>query len=162
LDGKGTLLDITDATTSAGERTLRLPTKLQPLLAGLAKGKKPDERLFGDVDRHWLRRVVKQCCKAAGVRVVGHLTAFVAPTPRSRGRWASRVKAANARLKEMVADLDLGGTAVGSTDPSAIRENLQTRIGLLVSHASKRWNKCGSELRSNFCADASQGHVVEC
>ncbi len=71
LDGRGTLLDITDAKTVAGERTLRLPTKLQPLLAGLAKGKEQEDRLFGDVNRHWLLRVVKQSCKAAGVRVVG-------------------------------------------------------------------------------------------
>ena len=85
LDGKGTLLDITEAKTAAGERTLRLPTKLQPLLAGLAKGKKPEDRLFGDVNRHWLRRVVKQSCEAAGVRVVGpHGSA--APTPRSRAK----------------------------------------------------------------------------
>jgi integrase len=71
LDAKGTLLDITESKTEAGERTLKLPTKLQPLLANLAKGKQQDDLLFGEVDRHWLRRVVKQSCKAAGVRVVG-------------------------------------------------------------------------------------------
>jgi integrase len=71
LDGKGALLDITEAKTVAGERTLKLPTKLQPLLAGLAKNKTPEDRLFGNVNRHWLRREVKRCCLAAGVREVG-------------------------------------------------------------------------------------------
>src|SRR6185312_7150453 len=50
LDGHGTLLDITEAKTEAGERTLKLP---RMLLADLAKGKKPDDRLFGEVKRHW-------------------------------------------------------------------------------------------------------------
>jgi integrase len=70
LDGNGTLLDITEAKTEAGERTLRLPKVLQPLLGDLAKGKSPDDRLFGEVDRHWVLRSVKRCCKAAGVREV--------------------------------------------------------------------------------------------
>ena len=70
LDGNGTLLDITEAKTEAGERTLKLPKVLQPLLAGLAKGKSPDARLFGDVQRHWVLRSVKRCCRAAGVREV--------------------------------------------------------------------------------------------
>jgi integrase len=70
LDGRGTLLDITDTKTEAGERTLKLPAVLQPLLAALAKEKEHEERLFGDVDRHWVLRAVKRCCKSAGVRVV--------------------------------------------------------------------------------------------
>jgi integrase len=70
IDGKGTLLDITDAKTEAGERTLKLPSKLQPLLARLASGKNPDDLLFGGQTRHWVLRSVKRCCEAAGVRVV--------------------------------------------------------------------------------------------
>jgi integrase len=70
LDGHGTLLDITEAKTEAGECTLRLPKVLQPLLANLAKGKAPDERLFGEVTRQWVFRSVKRCCRAAGVREV--------------------------------------------------------------------------------------------
>lgn len=49
---------------------MKLPKVLQPLLAGLAKGKSPDDRLFGDVQRHWVLRSVKRCCRAAGVREV--------------------------------------------------------------------------------------------
>jgi integrase len=70
LDGNGTLLEITEAKTEAGERTLRLPKALQPLLAGLAKGKSLEDRLFGGVERHWVLRSVKRCCRAAGVREV--------------------------------------------------------------------------------------------
>ena len=66
LDGNGTLLDITEAKTEAGERTLKLPKVLQPLLADLAKGKGPDDRLFGDVQRHWVLRSVKRCCGLPG------------------------------------------------------------------------------------------------
>jgi integrase len=64
------LLDITAAKTEAGERTLKLPKALQPLLGKLAKGKSPDERLFTEGDRHWVLRSVQRCCKAAGVQVV--------------------------------------------------------------------------------------------
>jgi integrase len=70
IDGKGTLLDITESKTEAGERTLRIPTRLQPLLAKLAAGKGPDDRLFSEGTRYWLLRAVKRCCEAAGVRSV--------------------------------------------------------------------------------------------
>lgn len=70
LDGRGTLIDVTDTKTEAGERTLKLPARLQPLLAKLAEGKSADQRLFGDHNRHWVLRSVKRCCEAAGVRVV--------------------------------------------------------------------------------------------
>jgi integrase len=70
LDGRGTLIDVTDAKTEAGERTLKLPAKLQPLLAKLADGKNADERLFGQNTRHWVLHSVKRCCQAAGVRIV--------------------------------------------------------------------------------------------
>ncbi len=49
---------------------MKLPAVLQPLLAGLAKGKGPDERLFGNQDRHWVFRSVRIWCKSAGVRAV--------------------------------------------------------------------------------------------
>jgi len=70
LDGQGTLLDITDAKTEAGERTLKLPKVLQAPLGELAKAKKPDDQLFGEVNRHWVLHSVKRCCAAAGVRIV--------------------------------------------------------------------------------------------
>jgi len=71
LDAGGTLLEVTDAKTEAGERTLRVPQALRPLLARLAEGKEPEALLFGaDRHRHWVLRSVKRCCEAAGVRVV--------------------------------------------------------------------------------------------
>jgi integrase len=70
LDGKGTLLRITDAKTEAGERTLKLPAVLQPLLAKLVEGKEPDALIFGGQTRYWVLRAVKRCCKEAGVRVI--------------------------------------------------------------------------------------------
>lgn len=70
LDGKGTLLDITEGKTDAAERVLRIPTVLQAPLARLAEGKASEALLFGGENRHWVLRSVKRCCKAAGVKVV--------------------------------------------------------------------------------------------
>jgi len=39
-------------------------------LLALAAGKAPGERLWGDVDRHWLLRAVMRLCREAGVPVV--------------------------------------------------------------------------------------------
>ena len=69
-DAGSTKLHITAAKTAAGVRTVKLPPVLQPLLKGLAAGKRPSERLFGDVDRSWVRRPVRRMCRTAGVPVV--------------------------------------------------------------------------------------------
>ena len=70
LDGGGTKLNITSAKTEAGVRRLRLPAVLQPLFQNLAQGKQPVDRLFGDVNRHWVLRAVHRICKTAGVPTV--------------------------------------------------------------------------------------------
>jgi integrase len=43
---------------------------LQPILAKLGEGKRPDDLLFGGQTRYWVLRAVKRCCEAAGVKVV--------------------------------------------------------------------------------------------
>jgi integrase len=70
LDGGGTKLLITRAKTEAGIRTMKIPTVLQPLLKELANGKQSSDRLFGEVDRMWVRRHVRRLCKMAGVPMV--------------------------------------------------------------------------------------------
>jgi integrase len=70
LDAGGTKLRITSAKTAAGIRTMKIPTVLQPLLQGLAKGKEPGDRLFGQVNRHWVLRAVKRICTVSGVPLV--------------------------------------------------------------------------------------------
>lgn len=70
LDAGGTKLRITSAKTVAGIRTMKIPSVLQPLLKTLAAGKLPTDRLFGDVNRHWVLRSVTRLCKEAGVPVV--------------------------------------------------------------------------------------------
>ena len=70
LDARGTKLRITEAKTQAGIRTIRIPLILQPLLRELAMGKQPSERLFGEVDRHWVLRSTRRLCQTAGVPVV--------------------------------------------------------------------------------------------
>lgn len=70
LDAGGTKLHITEAKTEAGIRTMKIPAVLQPLLQELAKEKSSTERLFGDVDRHWVLRAVQRICRGAGVPIV--------------------------------------------------------------------------------------------
>jgi len=62
LDDGGRLLWIPDAKTEAGKRTLQVPEVLQPYLKGLAEGKTPQEKLFGDHWRDWVRKWVKRIC----------------------------------------------------------------------------------------------------
>ena len=71
LDDDGRVLVIPRAKTRAGIRRLRLPAVLQPLLARLAAGKEPTERLFGpDADRWWLRTAVQRICRLAKTPIV--------------------------------------------------------------------------------------------
>ncbi len=70
LDDGGKIFVITSAKTEAGVRRLRIPVVLQPLLQGLAKGKERSERLFGDIDRHWVRNAVIRVCGLAKVPVL--------------------------------------------------------------------------------------------
>jgi integrase len=72
LDDCGRVLVIPRAKTRAGVRRLRIPDTLQPLLAKLAAGKAPTDRLFGpQANRYWLRIVVRRLCTLAGTPVVG-------------------------------------------------------------------------------------------
>jgi integrase len=67
LDDEGKLLWIPDAKTEAGKRTLQVPEVLQPYLKALAKAKSPQEKLFGEHWRDWVRKWVKRICVAARV-----------------------------------------------------------------------------------------------
>jgi integrase len=73
LDDGGRLLWIPDAKTEAGKRTLQVPAALQPYLKGLAEGKTPQQKLFGDHWRDWVRKWVKRICIEAKVpQVTAH------------------------------------------------------------------------------------------
>ena len=65
----------------AGVRTMKVPAVLQPLLKKLAQGKNPGDRLFGDVDRYWVRHHVRRLCRLAKVPVV--------PPPGQMAGWRS-------------------------------------------------------------------------
>jgi integrase len=71
LDDRGRLLWIDDTKTTAGKRTLQVPTELRPYLLRLAEGKKPNDLLFGDHDRAFPRHWVKRICTLVAVPVVG-------------------------------------------------------------------------------------------
>ena len=50
-----------------------MPELLRPYLKGLAEGKTPQEKLFGDHWRDWVRKWVKRICRAAEVpKVTAH------------------------------------------------------------------------------------------
>lgn len=70
LDDGGRLFWITKDKTKSGEREIEIPEVLSERLLKLAEGKAPTDRLFGDVDRHWLLRATVRYCKAAGVKRV--------------------------------------------------------------------------------------------
>lgn len=70
LDDGGKILVITAAKTTAGIRRLRVPEPLVPMLGSLVVGKSADDRIFGDHDRHWLRKATIRVCEAAGVSVL--------------------------------------------------------------------------------------------
>lgn len=70
LDDQGRILIIGSAKTEAGIRRLRVPDDLVPVLNNLVVGKAPDDRIFGDHDRQWLRKATIRVCAAAGVKRV--------------------------------------------------------------------------------------------
>ncbi len=70
LDDGGKILVITAAKTAAGIRRLRVPEPLVPVLGRLVVGKGAEDRIFGDHDRHWLRKATIRVCEAAGVSVL--------------------------------------------------------------------------------------------
>jgi hypothetical protein len=57
LDDEGRLLWIPETKTEAGKRTLPVPEFLRPYLSAIAKGKEPEDRLFGRHWRDWPREV---------------------------------------------------------------------------------------------------------
>jgi len=82
IDANGTIFAITASKTRTGIRRLPIPKVLQPLLAGLCRGKASSERVFGeDVPRHWLRYHVQRLCQLSQVPMI---------SPHGlRGSWAS-------------------------------------------------------------------------
>jgi integrase len=81
VDDGGRLVWITRAKTKRGVRRLTVPALLVPRLALLAHRRAPTERLWGDVDRHWLSYHVQRIADLAKVPRV---------TPHGlRGTWAT-------------------------------------------------------------------------
>jgi integrase len=66
IDDEGRLFWIPKAKTMAGRRCLPVPDVLAPLLVELARGKRPDERIF-TLDRHEMLKECHRLCLEAGV-----------------------------------------------------------------------------------------------
>lgn len=67
LDDRGRVLRVPATKTDNGRRSVILPEVIRPLMAKLAEGKRPTDRLFPDTDRHWLAYHVERLCGAAKV-----------------------------------------------------------------------------------------------
>ena len=81
VDDGARVLWIERAKTRAGDRRLEVPELVRPRLAAMVAGRGGGERLWGDVDRHWLGYHVRRLCGVAGVPEV---------TPHGlRGTWSS-------------------------------------------------------------------------
>jgi integrase len=70
VDDGGRLLWLDTAKTEASEGSVIVPPRLRARVAKLVAGRAPDERLFGDVDRHWLGYHVRRLCALAEVPIV--------------------------------------------------------------------------------------------
>lgn len=79
VDDGGTRLRVRKAKTRAGDRDIKLPDVLQPLIAARCVGKRPDELLFPTVDGEgetvphpvgWVRDNVRRLCRVTDVRLV--------------------------------------------------------------------------------------------
>jgi integrase len=72
--------------TARSRKRLEVPGVLVDLLVRQCEGKGPEDRLWGNVDRHWLGRNVPRLCKVSGVPKV---------SPHGlRGTWATLAVAA--------------------------------------------------------------------
>lgn len=70
LDDGGRVLWIPHGKTEAAIRQMQVPAVIRPLLLDVATGKAPQDKLWGDVDRHWIGHHVRRLCKKAGVPVI--------------------------------------------------------------------------------------------
>lgn len=67
VDDRGRVLWIERAKTRKGDRHLEVPEVLRAPLLTLCEGRKSTDRLFGDVDRHWVGYHVRRLCGVARV-----------------------------------------------------------------------------------------------
>ena len=88
--------------TESSERHLEIPSDLRPYVLRLIMGKKPTDKIFGDVDRHWLRYHVQRISKAVGNRV----------TTQALRRTHTRVFNT---LNQLWKDVNAAGTAAVTT-----------------------------------------------
>jgi len=127
VDDRARVLWITEAKTDAGERHLEIPRALRPRLARRVKNRAPTERLFGDVDRHWLGYHVERLCKAAEVPTV---------SPHALRRTWSAIGAETMPVERVAATLGQRGAGVNrrhyqptNAEQRRVGEAMQRSIG---------------------------------
>lgn len=70
VDDMARILWIATSKTEAGRRQMVIPEMLRDRILTLCYRKSPLDRLWGDVDRHWLGYHVRRLCQKAGIPVV--------------------------------------------------------------------------------------------
>jgi integrase len=127
LDDGGTVLCVLRAKSQAGIRSLEIPAVLQPLLARLAQGKKPTDRIF-EHDRTWLRKQVRRFCKLADVPVIS--------THGLRGTYADLALKAHATPLEVARSLGHENTIVtfnNYADRSIVDDQQRARVSAALA-----------------------------
>lgn len=150
VDGNGTLLNIEDAKTEAGNRTVEIPEVLQPYLIALSKDRSPLEPLFKAPDgfhtKSWLRAAVKRVCAKAGVPEV---------SPHGlRGTFVSLSRPAGSSAHAVAATIGHVGTRTmmeSYADAGAVRSAAQEQAIKAIGRAS---NRCG------FVAETSEAETM--
>lgn len=137
IDDGGRSVWITAAKTKRGIRRLAVPEMLVPHLAALVRHRFPAERLWGDVDRHWLYYHVPRIGDRAGVPRV---------TPHGlRGTWAT--------LAVGVVDTNAAAAALGHL-PSVTHANYAAPGAEQSGQASR----VAAELGGHHASDSGDRH----
>jgi integrase len=143
LDRGGTVLNVPDAKTASGVGAFEIPAQLQGYLRGLARGKEPQDRLFGSADRHDLLRWVRRIWRIAGVPQVC--------THALRGTWGSLARKNGAALEAVSKALGHASTGVTSAhyvtaEAEAVARQLEVEVIL----------KKANHLRNSVDVNANQ------
>jgi integrase len=133
VDDGATVIWVTRGKTRSAVRQLEVAEPLQPLLAQLVAGRGGGDRLFGDVDRHWLRHHVQRLCREAKVpEITTHALRGMHATIRVRaGLTAAEVAA-------VLGQADTGATARRHYIAPGAEQQAQQRATMKLLQGGRR------------------------
>jgi integrase len=133
VDDGATVIWVTRGKTRSAVRQLEIAEPLQPLFAKLVLGRRGEDRLFGDVDRHWLRHHVQRLCREAKVpEITTHALRGMHATIRVRaGLTAAEVAA-------VLGQADTGATARRHYIAPGAEQQAQSRAAMKLLQGGRR------------------------